>query len=547
MVKDNLLPAGLHLEQMVKDGETLIVNATINQQQGCCPKCQAVSAHIHSRYIRVIKDLPCFGETVLLKVQTHRFFCLNLNCQQRIFCQRLSTVVSAHARFSLRLNEIISFIGLANGGQMGSRLAARLSISVSPDTLLRRIRSLNSQPATALSVRVVGIDDWALRKGQRYGTILIDLERHCPIDLLPDRTSETVTQWLKQHPEIEIISRDRANAYIDAANKGAPQAIQVADRFHLLQNLTDAIERFLKCRNSYLKEVVQALNAQPQLSDEPSNNSILDNPQPIAESIDQPGPLAKQDLRYERYLQVKEYYQQGASIQTIAKHFGMHRRTVRLFISAQTYPELAPRPLRGSMLDRHIPYLERRWQEGCHNATQLWRELKTQGHQVSRPNVSRYIVMKFREEKPLHIQQLSKSQSQQIIPSTRNIAFLFSQKPADVPIEKQPFIIKLCEIKPDVQLVYNLAQSFSQMVREKKADPLEQWIKDAIGSEIAEIVGFAEGLRREQASITAALSLPWSNGPVEGTVHKLKLLKRQMYGRAKLDLLRQRLLNSLST
>lgn len=192
-----------------------------------------------------------------------------------------------------------------------------------------------------------------MRKGQRYGTILVDLERHCAIDLLPDRSAQTVSNWLKQHPEIEIISRDRANAYIEAAHKGAPQAQQVADRFHLLCNLTDAVERFLKANSKYLKQAreavdTQLLETQPQiapndqpLSDE-SNISVTEQiiiPQTVTTQA------SKQDLRYERYQQVRALHQQGASIRAIAHHLRMHRQQVRLFICSQSYPERANPPV----------------------------------------------------------------------------------------------------------------------------------------------------------------------------------------------------------
>jgi transposase len=529
-----IIPEGFELEQMRGEGDNLILNLIRTQIKAECPKCGVESFHIHSRYIRIIKDLPCFGLSVYLHIRTRRFFCLNLGCKQQIFCERLSELVVSRGRFSLRLNQIISFIGLANGGLMGSRLASKLSISVSHDTLLRRIRS--HKCPSDIKVKHLGIDHWAIRKGQRYGTIMVDLERHCVIDLLSGRDSQTVIEWLKQHPEIEIISRDRGNNYIEASSKGAPQAIQVADRFHLLMNLTDTVDRFLKCRNRIMKEAMDAINAQ-------SSKSQVVELESGSEVINVPALLSTQptkiDLRYERYEQVRAMHKQGAGIQTIAKYFCMHRRTVRLFINAQTFPQRAKPLKRPSKLDKHAQYLKKRWGEGCHSPYKLWKELKAQGYIIGRSTLSRY-MMKYRKDLPFY-----KLKPQSPIPSTRHTAWLFGQSPKDLKPDQEIFITKLCEISPEVNLVYKLAQSFSEMVRARNSSLLHQWLDDAKKSEIQELSNFANGLRKEISSIESALSLPISNGPVEGQVNRLKLLKRQMYGRANLDLLRQRVINKI--
>lgn len=539
MIVANLLPVGVSLEEMNVEKETITIKLRTSQIKAVCPRCNAESVHIHSRYIRIVKDLPCLGLEVKLSIKAKRYFCLNLGCNQQIFCERLKTVVKERGRFSIKLNQMMSFIALANGGELGAKLAARFNIKVSPNTLLNRIRAFNS-PSTNL-VRVLGVDDWAIRKGQRYGTILVDLESHRPIELLADRNSETLAKWLKDHPEVEIISRDRAGAYIDGANKGAPQAKQVADRFHLLKNLTETTERFLKARNNYIKLAVEEISKQ---SNQPqANEPIIDIAQTSSlevKAFEQP----KQDLKYEKYLEVKALYEKGASIRTIAKHFGMHRRTVRLWVNAQTYPERSKPADRSSMVDKYAKYLEKRWKEGCHNAAQLWRELKTQGFNGSQSNVRKYLT-DYREDKPEHIKELANSKPKPEIPSTRQTAWLLGQKAKDIKAGQQAFIDKLCEVSSEIKVVYNLAQSFSTMVRERNLSALEQFLTDATNSKIKEFVNFAEGLRKEQASIEAALTLSWSNGQVEGQVNRLKLLKRQMFGRAKLDLLNQRVINRL--
>lgn len=324
MEKSTVVPKGLKLEEMKEVDKGLELRVSTIATKVECPKCGEKTSQVHSNYRRTIKDLPCFGLVVYLVLQVRKFFCLNQRCEQRIFCERVEAV-SRYGRFSQRLNQIISYIGLANGGEAGTSLAKRLSIIVSPDTLLRRIRAFTTEEIKP--VRVLGVDDWAKRKGQKYGTILVDLESHRPIGLLEERDAETLANWLKEHPEIEIISRDRAGAYIDGANKGAPQAIQVADRFHLLKNLTETTERFFKARTKDWNQAIKEVGKESQQTQ--ASQVVTKSETESLESIPVP---AKVDAKVERYLEVRALHSQGASIRAIANHFSMHRRTVRLYI-----------------------------------------------------------------------------------------------------------------------------------------------------------------------------------------------------------------------
>jgi transposase len=390
--------------------------------------------------------------------------------------------------------------------------------------------------------KVLGVDDWAKRKGQSYGTILVDLEKHRVVDLLPDRQSGTLAAWLKQHPGVEIISRDRAGAYADGAKQGAPDAIQIADRWHLHKNLTEAVERALQTKQSYLRQAAK------QVHQEPMQKNILPDQPPKSE---RPGKLALwNERRRQRYEEVRELSRQGVTIKGIAEHFGMHRRTIRMYIKSEGCPERLPSRKRSSQLDRHFDYLGQRWSEGCHNSAEMYRELRQRGYRGS-ASLVRHAVAQWRNQLPPELKRARRGpavekptseRKKQIIPSARQSAWLLLEKEEKLEPEQKAFIAQLCQLLPEIEKLQQLGQRFSQILREKRAKEFDSWLKEASNSSFPEMKSFANGLIRDRDAVEAALAYQWSNGQTEGQVNRLKTLKRQMYGRAKFDLLKTRML-----
>jgi transposase len=247
------LSDGLYIEQVTPSTHELLVRVISSSPTACCPLYDVQTWRIHSRYTRRAADLPCAGRHITLLLTVRKFFCPNAACPRKIFAEQFPDLVPSYARLTIRLREALTALGLATSGEVVSRLAPRLGMQVAPTTLLRRLRAVPVAPAE--KVRVLGVDEFAWKKGQTYGTILVDLELRRPVDLLPDRSEETLEAWLRTHPEIDIISRDRAGGYAAAAKKGAPQAQQVADRFHLLLNLRDSLKKLMERKQACLPEV----------------------------------------------------------------------------------------------------------------------------------------------------------------------------------------------------------------------------------------------------------------------------------------------------
>jgi transposase len=537
-------PVALRLEYVKSAPQviTLVVKAV--QPSAACPRCQCASARVHSRYTRTAADLPWHGIAVRLRLHTRRFRCTHDLCPQRIFCERLPQVAARYARKTARLNDALQFIGFIIGGEAGARAALRLGMSVSPDTLIRRVRQAALPPTE--TPRVLGVDDWAKRKGQRYGTILIDLERRRPVDLLPDRESETLAAWLKAHPGVEVVTRDRARAYAEGVTAGAPDALQVADRWHILKNLTEALERLLTRQHHFVREAAAPTTPPPQPppTPQPQVEAPLPRPTFLPPSRPHPGVAARRDKALALYTEAVRLKGEGLSAEEVAPLVGKSRRTVHRWLQMNGFRERTR--CRRSALDAHLPHIITRWEEGCRNVSELWRELVECGYGGSYVSLNKYL---HRKPGPPPAAQPQGGKSTRVrpdpplmsVPSPRRAVWMLL-KPEGLKEAEPQVVENLCRLSPEVAQATGLARRFFQMVRERQADQLKAWITEVEGSQLPELKAFARGLGQDWAAIEAVLREEWSNGQTEGQVHRLKLLKRQMYGRAKFDLLRAKVL-----
>jgi transposase len=489
---------------------------------------------VHSRYRRTVRDLPCSGVAVVLHLNVRRFMCRNRRCPRRIFCERLPNLVKRHGRLTSRLEGALRHVGMALGGEAGARLAERLAMPVSPAGLLQLVRR-DSTPAVPAGP-ILGIDDWARRKGRTYGTIVVDLEAHRPVDLLADRSVDGVAAWLGEHPGVRVISRDRGKEYIEGARRGAPTAVQVADRWHLLKNLGDALERLFTRKSGWLRSA--ARTATDRQSGCPPASRLPATPPTAAERE----RAARRGRRLERYAEVRALRDQGRSLSEIARQVGLARNTVVGYARADTFPERVPRRPGPADLGRFQAELQRLWGSGGLSAHQLWRRLRERGYPGSVVTVRRAIA-RWRTEgswplkpSPTHGHASPRH------PSPRQAAWLMTQFSDDLPPHAGEALHRLLAADRQIDMTYGLAQQFRRLVRERDAGGLGRWLDQARASGLQELRGFADHLQRDRAAVDAALSLEWSNGQTEGQITRLKLLKRQMYGRANLDLLRLRVL-----
>jgi len=516
----------------------MIVTVCSTQAVACCPLCQSPTGRVHSRYERTLKDLPLaqFGLTLVLEVC--KFFCLNETCRRRIFTERLPTIVAPWARRTRRYAEQLTAIALSLGGSAAVRLGQHLNAEASRNTFLHLVAGL-SFPETD-TPRILGVDDFALRKGHQYGTILVNLETHQPITLLPDRNAETLADWLKSHPGVEILSRDRSKTYRRGMNEGAPDAIQVADRFHLLNNLEETLEKAFKGHTQVFRRVEQA-----QLPDHAVAACESSEPPPLS-------AVTKRAQRLERYEQVHALRQQGYRINDIAHHLGMGQRTVYTYLSHETFPEWQPSiRRRGSGLDPYKSYLLEQWQQGHQQTQQLFAAIQQQGYRGSYATVARY-TRQLRQSQPQNqplpetLNELPgrgaapKNPTSASTPlSARRVAWLILQRVETLSVEEEQTLEALCQ-QPELSDAITLAQGFIELVRQRLPADLDSWLEKATNSSIKAFQTFAKGLKEDYDAVKAGLTLEVSNGPVEGLNNRLKMLKRQMFGRAGLDLLAKR-------
>ncbi len=545
------IPPSLHVETLLLGDDGLTILAASKGESARCPLCGMCAARIHSRYPRTLVDLPWATMAVHLRMRVRRFFCDNDTCRRRIFAERLDDVSTAYAQRTDRQRTALTVIALALGGEAGSRLAADLGMPASPDTLLRLIRQApeGERPVPTM----LGVDDWAIHKGLTYGTILIDLERRQPADLLPDRSSTSLAAWLKAHPGVQLIARDRAGAYAEGAREGAPEAVQVADRWHLVDNLADALEEFFRSKGACLTAAAAALIEQtapnepgdtpaPPAADEIYRGKRR-HPQPERGRERQTAAAeAGVARRRENYEQARALHANGATIAAIARTVGIGRRTVYRYLR-QDPPERKRRTDFGQhrVITPYEPYLLTRWAEGCHTATVLWREIQAQGFAYSLTNVQRFVAQ-LRQEGPSATGRRRTGLSRPHGPPPRQVASLVLRRPEKRSDEQRAYLSQLRIADPAIAVATDLVTDFLVMLRRREGARLPIWLDAAETSGIDDLARFARKLRTDLAAVQAGLTLRQSNGQTEGQVNRLKLLKRQGYGRANVDLLRKRVL-----
>src|SRR5436309_4451064 len=522
---------------------TLRVQST--QTSAPCPLCTTPARRIHSDYGRTLADLPWAQDRVRLQLRVRKWFCSNRSCPRRIFTERLPTVAVPWARRTLRLAQRLVALGSALGGNAGARLSHQWDLVVRRNTLLRLLRR---QPAPSCPTpRVLGVDDFALRKRHTYGTILVDLERRQPVALLPERTAEPVAQWLREHPGVEVIARDRASAYAEGARQGAPAATQVADRFHVLQNLAEALTQVFTTHGRVLDAVNATERQQPvPLSDGTSAVPVPPPPTPPAEQARAAQRAARRQARYDA---VWTLHRQGWSTAAIAAQVGCSRRTIERYLQMPTWPVRQHRRHYGrSVLNPYKAFLLERWNAGCHTAIQLFQELQARGYTGSYRRVTAYVI-RSRQAQGIAPRRQGRRQilpvvaepvSQPLTP--RRATWLVLRREETRRDAEAQQLAQLHAQSAEVAEAIDLAQDFTHLVRQRQPEHLDPWLERASTSALEALRRFAHGLRDDYAAVKAGVTLPWSSGPVEGHINRLKMVKRQMFGRARLDLLSRRFL-----
>jgi transposase len=529
-----LIPAGLLVQQVLPSPHQLTILAVPRQSSAACPNCATPSQRVHSRHDRTLGDLPWQGRSVALRIKARRFHCLNPACSRRTFAERLTGVAAVASRRTERLGDVQRCLGLALGGEAGARLARRLAMPTSGDTLLRMACAAStSREVPRPAPRALGIDDWAWRRGHRYGTALVDLESNVVVDLLQDRQAETLAAWLQQHPGVEVAARDRAGAYADGIRQGAPAARQVADRWHLLRNLGDAVQALGDRHAAAARRAARHVVAGQAETATASTPAPAPRPPSWAERASQVS-LQRRQVRYE---EAARLHDKGMSLRRIAALLGAERKTVRSWLRLGHAP-LWRNAKRVGMLDAHAAFLEQRWAEGCQNAARLWRELVARGFK-GRPSTVRAWATRHRTATgsaragpPHPVWQL---------PSRRDLARLLMADIATLGDTARVFVVQLLAEVPDLAAAVAAAKDLRRVLRREGGEGLEAAL---VAAERTSLASFAASLRRDADAVQAALELPWTTSPVEGQINRLKMIKRTMYGRAGFALLRARVLHA---
>ena len=551
---------GIKVQSIATNGDGDWVVSACGPSSGICPDCRKQSARRHGWSYRSLQDLPIQGNEVTVRLRLSRWRCSYRQCGRQTFSDPIPDIASPYARRTKRVANIVGLLGHGTGGRPGERLMNQLGMPVSDDTILRHLKRMALQIDDEPPARIIGIDDWSWRKSWRYGTIIVDLERRKVMDILEDRSVASVAQWLKRHPSIEVVSRDRCGLYAQAAREGAPQASQVADRFHLFQNLRLAIEEQMSLSG---RATGRALLPDEDIETDHDDRALHE---------EAPGMRLRNQLRRTHRQSRKEVFEtvhalskEGLTCSEIARRTGYGRRSIAKWLTFETPPDRRRGALQPTSPLYFEAFLTQCWKDGSRRGRHLFHDIKHRGYTGSFSNLERLLATWRRAERPESDKDKDKDKDDAAPARVGVVDSTYDNAPVRDPHTGHwisPVVAAALCIKPRGALTVNqerkvdalkqgsdtfatlrsLSMRFRGIFHSRNSARLEDWIDDAIHSGLVFLARFARVLRRDIDAVCNAIDLPWSNGQAEGQINRLKTIKRAMYGRAGAELLRARMM-----
>ncbi|MFD9575947.1 ISL3 family transposase [Streptomyces sp. NPDC059982] len=492
----------LIVEDVVDEGGRVVVRALAPKEPAPCPVCGVVSGQVHGYHWRTVTDVPVDGRRVVLQVRVRRLVCPTHGCRQT-FREQVPGVLERYQRRTTRLTSQVKAVVKELAGRAGVRLLAALAMGLSRHTALRVLLGI-PLPAGRIP-RVIGVDDFALRRRHRYATVVIDAETHERIDVLPDRTAGALEAWLRAHPGVEVVCRDGSTTYAEAIRRALPAAVQVSDRWHLWHNLCEAALDEVKAHSTCWAAILDA---------------------PIYD-----GPRAQTTL--ERWHQVHGLLNQGVGLLECARRLQLALNTIKRYARADRPERMLRVPkYRSSLVDPHRDHLrKRRAEDPAVPVQHLFEEIKALGFTGCLNLLHKYINQGRADADRSHI-------------SPRRLARMLLTRPENLKAGHRDLLDQLTAACPEMTHLSAAIRTFAPLLKPQpeNADALGRWIAQVRTAELPHVHAFTRGLERDRDAVIAAVTLPYSNGPTEGVNTKTKRMARQMHGRAGFTLLRHRIL-----
>ncbi|MEV4281881.1 ISL3 family transposase [Actinoplanes xinjiangensis] len=491
--------SALVIDQVLDLEATVRIVARPQPAAAACPECGQLSERVHAHHERRLADLPVGGRAVTVQVRVRRLVCAAMSCPRRTFREQVPALTQRWARRTQQLTSLVADLAVITAGRSGAAVLARLGTRISRSTVLR---VLMAKPIPAAPVpTVLSVDDFALRRGRHYATLLLDAVTHRRVDVLPDRKADTLAAWLREHPEVTVVCRDGSATYAEAIRDGAPQATQVSDRWHLWNNLGKAVEKTVIAHSGCWQ------------------SSMPSGQRPVDERTRQ------------RHAAVHQLLGQGVGLLECARRLGWALNTVKRYARAERAEQLQrPPQYRETMVDPFRDHLRsRRAHELGVAVTQLLTEIREQGYTGSANLLVRYLNQ-------------GRADADRAAPSPRRLASWLMSHPDKLPAHRRSHLDELLDTCPHLSILAARVGAFADLLTARRSRDLDAWMASVDNDDLPALQGFAHGLRMDLPAVTAGLTLSYSNGPIEGANTKVKLLKRQMYGRAGFALLRQRIL-----